>query len=349
MAGNFYYLAAYTAAVAAGFSVKDSREVARAACYADSYTAEEMPAGSQAGLPPGMLSALSYLPDDPGRISAAANPEALSAASADPELPCALFLLCGTDEKLLGHAVEWARKRWQSNEAYTAIWQSAGIALHALGSAFLHQGFSGIANKTVNAATAVMTARPVSPKRMRELLRQSASQPAEALFEWMPYVPEHAPDSFAGCGQLGKLPASPGRIYSYQSPWRTVAAVFCVNPYRYADAYLAMKEALLCIRGEHENFKCPDALSQSEERIELACFFADVPSDEELRDAWRRHFTWCRLFPEDYMAPAYDTERSYANNFGIQALAFRDHIWSLCQTLYKSGLPAEPASQKRGG
>lgn len=350
MAEHFYYLAAYTASVAAGLSPGDAAQIARAACCAERLTAGG--ASAEKVQSPGVVPALQYPPGDRRSAMAQANPEILSGAGA--ALQAALFLVCGPDGSLPGLIADWARAQYRPDSAHPAVRQSVGIALHALGSAFLHQGFSGVSNEVVNAAASVMTAKPVSPETLQKLLPQCASQPLETLFELESYTPEEPPVSFLGCGQLGTLCDSPARIYTYQSPWRSVPTVSCVNPLRFAAAYLQMRDTLPYICGKTDDFQVFDASQQSDRLTDLACFFARIPTDSALPDAWKRHFSWCRHWPEIPTPPDCGADQVYFNSFSLRLLAFRDSLWDACPALYLDELaaqaePSAPEPDTTGG
>lgn len=350
MAEHFYYLAAYTASVAAGLSPGDAAQIARAACCAERLTAGG--ASAEKVQSPGVVPALQYPPGDRRSAMAQANPEILSGAGA--ALQAALFLVCGPDGSLPGLIADWARAQYRPDSAHPAVRQSVGIALHALGSAFLHQGFSGVSNEVVNAAASVMTAKPVSPETLQKLLPQCASQPLETLFELESYTPEEPPVSFLGCGQLGTLCDSPARIYTYQSPWRSVPTVSCVNPLRFAAAYLQMRDTLPYICGKTDDFQVFDASQQSDQLTDLACFFARIPTDSALPDAWKRHFSWCRHWPEIPTPPDCGADQVYFNSFSLRLLAFRDSLWDACPALYLDELaaqaePSAPEPDTTGG
>lgn len=344
MAEYFYYLAAYTASVAAGLSTGDAAQIARAACCAERLTAGG--ASAENVQSPGIVPALQYLPGDSRSTIAQANPEIVSGAGAT--LLAALSLVCVPDGNLPGLIADWARSQYRPDATQTAVRQSVGIALHSLGSAFLHQGFSGVSNEVVNAVSAVMTAKPVSPEELQKLLPQCASQPLETLFALEPYIPEEPPVSFLGCEQLGVLCDSPARIYTYQSPWRSIPTVSCVNPLRFAASYLQMRDALPYICGKTDAFQVFDASQQSDQLTDLACFFAQVPTDSALPDAWKRHFSWCHHWPEIPTPPNCGAGQAYLNSFTLRLLAFRDSLWDACPTLYLKELASQATPSAAG-
>lgn len=330
MNGTFYYLAAYTAAAAAGFSEADGMEFARAARYAqDCIEARIQPQSMAAGpAERGFWAALHYLPGDPRKASADVNPA--FAETAGRQFLLELPLVCGPDGELAREVVERMRRQWNSEYACTPMWQSIGISLHALGSACLHQGFAGIPSERVNAAAGIARAGRISEETLREILPQAAQVPLAELLELEPYVPQPRPESFLGCGQLGELMDGPSQMFVYQSPWRTVPAVSVLNPVRFARAYLAMKNALIYVRTGDQ---VPDQPLSCPELTGLACFFNTVSGDQDLEELWRQHFAWCRGPSEDYEAPAYDTDRNYVNSFDAQVLAYRDFVRSSCPNL----------------
>lgn len=325
---NFYYLAAYTAAMAVGLTNQDACDIARAARFTERYTAESSEDPDQ-GCPgkkaksPGMMSALHYLPGDAEQTIGLVAPALRSSAPLVNQAA-----LVSAPGSLVRRAVQHARDLWQDGGAHniSQIWQTAGIVLHALAAAYLHQGFAGIGSTAVNAAADIQTAVPVSPVDMEPLLAQCVAQPSEVelLFKMEPYVPEEPSASFRGCAQLGALTGSPSQLFIYQSPWRTVPKVAWIAPFRFAVAYLVMKEALLYILGKKKSFELP---AQSVDVfLQLALFFSGIPSDGDLPQEWWRQFSWCRQKAPDYREPHWKRDRLYVDSFERQLLDFRTQL-----------------------
>ena len=343
---NFYYFASYTAALAAGLTEEDAGAVARAVRFAESYTADGSGEGDAASpakkaASPGVMAALHYLPGDRARTMAQADPRSGNA----PGMRAALSLVSGPDGSLSRRAAGWARERWRDDEAHTGARQAAGIVLHALADACLHRGFAGVASETVNAAGGILTAKEVPPEQMRQLLGRDGPLSAEDPFELEPYAPEDPPSSFLGCAQLGALAGAPGRIFTYQSPWRAVPTVSWVGPSRFAGAYLVMKEALAYIRRAKADFEPPS--ESSDEARGLALSFSGFPSDESLPEEWWQPFAWCRRRPCDHREPVWETDRDYIDSFDRQLFAFRDLVWDACPALRRSA--KRPETEKTGG
>lgn len=328
MTENFYYLAAYTAAAAVGTTKRDAYDIARAARFTQRYTAEgsEDPdqgcPGKKAGSP-GMASALHYLPGDAEQTIGLIAPELRSSVP----LTTAAATVSAPGE-LSRRAVQYARDLWQDGGVrnMSQIWQATGIVLHALAAVYLHQGFAGIGNAEVNAVADIRTAAPVSPMDMPPLLAQCISQPLEAelLFKMEPYIPEEPPVSFRGCAQLGALAGIPSQIFTYLSPWRTVPKTVWIGPFRFAGAYLAMKEALLYILGKKQSFELP--AEDADDFLQLALFFSGIPSDSDLPQEWWRQFSWCSQRAPDYREPRWKRDWLYIDSFELQLLNFRDRL-----------------------
>lgn len=328
MTENFYYLAAYTAAAAVGVTKQDAYDIARAARFTERYTADgsEDPdqgcPGKKAGSP-GMASALHFLPGDIEQTLGLIAPELRSSVPLANE--AATVSAPGT---LSRRAAQYARDLWQDSGARSAsqVWQAIGIVLHSLAAVYLHQGFAGIDSAEVNAAADIRTAAPVSPVDMEPLLAQCISQPLEAelLFKMEPYVPEKPPASFRGCGQLGALAGIPSQILTYQSPWRAVPKTAWIGPFRFAGAYLVMKEALLYILGKKQRFELPT--EDAGDFLQLALFFSGIPSDGDLPQEWWRQFSWCSQKAPDYREPRWKRDRLYIDSFELQLLNFRGRL-----------------------
>ena len=206
------------------------------------------------------------------------------------------------------------------------VWQVTGIVLHALAAAYLHQGFAGVGSADVNAAADIQTAMPVSPVDMEPLLAQCISQPLEVelLFKMESYVPEEPPASFRGCAQLGALAGIPSQIFTYQAPWRAVPKAAWIGPFRFAGAYLVMKEALLYILDKKKSFELPT--EGADDFLQLALFFSGIPSDGDLPQEWWRQFSWCKQKAPDYREPRWKRDRLYIDSFERQLLSFRGRL-----------------------
>lgn len=161
MISSFYYLAAYTAAVAAGFSLGDSAAIARAARYTENCAGLTAPADGGAPEPPLNqlleLGVFHYLPGDVEDILPGVNPaffEGPDAASAPM-----LALVCRPDGRLYTAAMEYAFRGMTSDRlTHEAALQRTGIVCHILAAAHLHQGFAGFSSPVINGVSGVMTA-----------------------------------------------------------------------------------------------------------------------------------------------------------------------------------------------
>lgn len=355
MISSFYYLAAYTAAVAAGFSQRDSAAIARAARYTEDCAGLTAPAGG--GEPESPLDQLlelgvfHYLPGDVEDILAGVNPafyEGPQAASAPM-----LALVCRPDGRLCTAAVEYASRGMTSGElSGEAVLQRIGIVCHILAAAHLHQGFTGFTSPVINGVSGVMAADP-APVRDREKLLRAQTEPLETLFSMKPVEP--APDpaaGAAGCEQVEALVDSPASIFSYQSAW-AAAPVSCVNPLRYAGAYYCLKTALIYLRQRAAGVDPAPFRTSEEDLLNAAVFFSGITGDNLLNRRWLSFFKWLERLPS-YEPPAQETDVSFLNSFQYQVLQIRDWLWqespvlSVCDTLFPAEEPApapEPAPE----
>lgn len=302
----YYYLAAYTAAKAAGFSPSEACTIARSARCA--LSADHL------GIS-GLIPALEYLPGDQEAAVSLADPGKLE----DPSVAAGLALICSPSGTLAVRTVGWARKRYSGKEASRL--QSVGIVLCVLANAQLHQGFTGFSDGTINAAADIKTARPLPREKLRAVLRGVLQGEAlETLADMEAYEPSEAPASYLGAAQLSGLDQQPGALYCYQSPWRTNPTVECAGPLRFAKVYLMMRSVLPYVR----TGKKSGILSTTEDLIDLACFLAEAPEDEgDFTSMWWRRFSWCEKGPE-YAGPTYDKDRQFINEFGGRLTAYRD-------------------------
>ncbi len=309
MIGAYYYLAAYTAAIAAGFSPAHAYTIARSARYALS--------ADQFGISDLSL-ALEYLPEDRKETAFLADPVKQDNPSMD-----GLALVCGPSGTLAGRAVGWARDCQNGREASRL--QCTGIVLCALANTRLHQGFTGLSDEAVNTAADIKIAKTVSQKTLRTVLKSLLEGKAlESLVEMEAYTPSQAPDSYLGTAQLSGLDRQPGALYSYQSSWRANPTVDCAGPLRFAKVYMTMRSVLPYIR----NGKNPGILTGTEDLIDLACFLANAPEDEaDFTSMWWQNFGWCNKGP-DYCEPDYSKDRQFINDFGRHLTVYRDFVFS---------------------
>lgn len=356
MISSFYYLAAYTAAVAAGFSQRDSAGIARAARYTEDCAGLTAPAGGGPESPVDQLLALGvfhYLPGDMEKILPGVNPaffEGPEAASAPM-----LALVCRPDSRLYTAAIEYACRGMTSGGlSQEAALQRTGIVCHILAAAHLHQGFAGFSSPVVNGVSGVMTAAmPALAQNRRQLLLRARTEPLETLFPMKPTEP--APDpaaGTAGCEQVEALADCPASIFSYQSAW-AAAPVSCVNPLRYAEAYFGLKAALVYLRRRAAGLELPLPQTDEEDLLDAAAFFSEITGDEQLNRRWLSFFKWLHRLPL-YEPPAPETDAPFLKSFQYQALQTREWLWrespvlSVCEDTLFSGGEAEPAPEQGG-
>ncbi len=337
MAENFYYLASYTAALAAGFAAADALAIAKAARYVDdcedfTVPGAVVPEGSGAVEEPLRIwPVFHYLPGDPMDIMSTVNPAMLNPAT--PELLYGLPLVCRPGGRLIHLVIEHARKLWDADGPREARLQTIGIAMHTLADTFLHQGFAGVSAPTVNAAETILISGDVPREGLRQRLEAALDGPLEAAFEQMqPYVPEEPPVGTLGCEQLGGLADRPGAVFTYLSPWPRVPAAACVNPLRFAAAYQSLRGALRYIRGAESSFEETGAEDRTG-LLDLAVYFASVPKDVDLPETWFKQFRWAYPEPCAYRIPAYEEDEPYIRGFKLQAQAQRTLVMDACLVL----------------
>lgn len=350
MISSFYYLAAYTAAAAAGFSERDSAAIARAARYTEDcagLTAPEDGGGPESPLSQLLeLAVFHYLPGNAEDILRGVNAafyEGPGAASA-PMLP----LVCRPDGRLYAAAAEYACKGMASGGlSEEAALQRAGIVCHILAAAHLHQGFIGLACPAINGVTGVAAAAVPPPgQNRRELLLRARTEPLEAVYSMQPKEPDPAAGT-TGCGQVKALADCPAGIFSYHSAWAMPALVSCVNPIRYAEAYFSLKTALACMRSRAAGLEPTPPQNDEESLLDAAMFFSEITGDGQLNRRWLSFFKWLRRLPP-YAPPKMETDAPYLKSFQYQALQTRDWLWqespflSACEDILTSSGKAGP-------
>lgn len=349
MISSFYYLAAYTAAVAAGFSRRDSASIARAARYTEDCAGLTAPADGGGPESPVRqlleLGVFHYLPGDAAKILPGVDPaflEGPGAASAP-----LLALVCLPDGGLCTAAVEYAYSGMTCG-ALTgeAALQRIGIVCHILAAAHLHQGFAGFTSPVINGVSGVMAADP-APVRDREKLLRAKTEPLETLFSMKPVPPDPAAGT-TGCEQVGALVDCPAGIFSCQPVW-AAAPVSCVNPLRYAGAYYRLKAALVYLRQRAAGVDPAPPRTDEKDLLDAAVFFSGITGDDLLNRRWLSFFDWLECLPS-YEPPTLETDVSFLNSFQYQALQTRDRLWeespvlSICDTLFPAEEP-EPAPE----
>lgn len=353
MISSFYYLAAYTAAAAAGFSRKDSAAIARAARYTEDCAGLTAPAGGGGPESPVNqlmeLGVFHYLPGDEKDILSGVDPaflEGPGAASAPM-----LALVCLPDGGLCAAAVEHACRGMTSGElSDEAVLQRIGIVCHILAAAHLHQGFAGFTCPVLNGVSGVMAADP-APVRDREKLLRARTEPLETLFSMRSVPPDPAAGT-AGCQQVQALADCPAGIFSYQSAWAMPARVSCVNPLRYAGAYLRLKSVLVYLRQRAAGLEPALLQANEEELLDAAVFFSGITGEDLLNRKWLSFFGWLHSMPS-YEPPGEEQDVYYIRDFQAQALQTRDWLCrhspalSVCDILFPAEEPA-PVPEEGG-
>lgn len=350
MISSFYYLAAYTAAAAAGFSERDSAAIARAARYTEDCAGLTAPAaggGRESRLSQLLeLAVFHYLPGNAEDILRSVNPafyEGPGAASA-PFLP----LVCRPDGRLYAAAAEYACEGMASGGlSEEAALQRVGIVCHILAAAHLNRGFAGLACPAINSAGAVMEAAAPPPgQNPRELLLRARTEPLEAVYAMKPAVPDPEAGS-TGCDSVKKLADCPAGIFSYESPWAMPALVSCVNPIRCAEAYFGLKAVLARVRSRAAGLEPAPPQQDEESLLNAAVFFSGIAGGNQLSRRWPSFFRWLRRLPS-YKPPGEETDASYLRSFRYQALQTRERLWQenpfllACEDILRAEKEAAP-------
>lgn len=325
MTDGFYYLAAYTAAAAAGFPLKDAAGIARAARYAEDCQGFTTPKEQSGGE---LLQVIfHYLPGDIPDILEQTRPDFFS--EAEPQSAAALRLVCRPGGLLLNHAAGHARKGWRDLLSEEQKRQRLGITAHIMLDACLHLGFAGVDDAAVNGAAGILAAAPTPPEGRRELLERTRTEPLAAVFQMETAAAEPQAGAM-GCGQVRTLAGTPSAIFTYESPWRREPLVSCVNPIRYASAYLILKAMFQYIRGTRKDW----AVEETDEDaiLDLAVFFSGLPDEGTLEAEWPLYFNWLPA-PPPYEEPQMPQEEPYLRHFKYQALELRTLITDACPAL----------------
>ncbi len=306
MIGIFIYLTAYTIAMAVGYTQADAEAIARTVRCAqeDARDIKEL------------YQALRYLPGEPEAAIAAAAPS----QAEDPAAARHIALVCSPSGETMEKIVDWAARSWALGEPGRQ--QAAGIVLCALANAILHQDFCGLESQSVNGASSIMKAKPMSAKELREVLQGiREGRPLEELAELEPYTPEPS-SSYLGCAQLGGLEEQAGELWTYQSPWKSTPTVTCAGPLRFAQIYLGMRAVLARIRSGETN----SILDSAENPVDLAVSFAQAPWEEKaFTQWWWSRYDWCEVQCK-FKAPAGSEDMEFLSAYSLCLLDYRDLV-----------------------
>ena len=191
-----------------------------------------------------------------------------------------------------------ARKGWQELLSKEQKCQRLGIAAHIALDTCLHMGFVGLDDPAVNGAAGILAAAPATPESRRELLERARTEPLAEVFQMEPFSIEPKTGA-VGCEAIGPLADTPSAVFTYESPWRREPLVSCVNPIRYASAYLILKAMFQYIRGSRKDWTVEE--EDEEAVVDLAVFFAGIPDEATLKIEWPLYFNW---LPEPPSCPA---------------------------------------------
>ena len=326
MTDGFYYQACYTAAVAAGFNAGDAAAIARAARYTEDCQGYTIPKQGDGG--DALLQVVfHYLPGDVPDILAQMRPDFLSEAGA--QSAWALRLACRPGGFLLRQVTDHARKGWQELLSKEQKCQRLGIAAHIALDTCLHMGFVGLDDPAVNGAAGILAAAPATPESRRELLERARTEPLAEVFQMEPFSIEPKTGA-VGCEAIGPLADTPSAVFTYESPWRREPLVSCVNPIRYASAYLILKAMFQYIRGSRKDWTVEE--EDEEAVVDLAVFFAGIPDEATLKIEWPLYFNWLPE-PPSYEEPQLPRDETYLRHFELQALEWRSLVTDACPAL----------------
>lgn len=326
MTDGFYYLAAYTASAAAGFTQRDAAEIARAARYTEDCQGFTTPKEGEPG--DGLLQVVfHYLPGDAQDILEQVRPDFFNEAG--PLSAAALRLVCRPGGLLLDHLASFAKKGWLELLAEEPKHQRLGIAAHMVLDACLHLGFAGVDDPMVNGAAGILSAASTPPEGRRALLERTRTEPLAEIFQMQPAAVEPQAGTM-GCEQVRTLVEAPSAIFTYESPWRREPVVSCVNPIRYAGAYLILKAFFQYIRESRKEWTVEEA--DEDAVLDLAVFFSGLPDERTMEAEWPLYFGWLSA-PPPYEEPRSPDEEPYLRHFKYQALELRSRITDACQDL----------------
>lgn len=330
MISSFYYLAAYTAAVAAGFSKTDSAAIARAARYTEECAGFTAPAADPT-LPEDptaqllKLAVFHYLPGDAQEILQEVNPAFLSGPNA--AYAPVLSLICRPGGALYRQVIDSVLSALVSKRVSPEqIFQRIGLMCHILTDTYLHQGFAGMDCAPVNGVSAILAAAaPLPYENRRQLLERSQTEPLETLLTMTPVTPDPAAGT-TGCGQVEALADCPAAVFSYQSPWAKEPLAACVNPLRCADAYLSLKSTLAYLRSSAAGQSVSLSGVDERQHLDISAFFGGITNEDQLNREWPLFFGWLGPLPT-YLPPNSTDDASYLRGFERQALNLRETVW----------------------
>lgn len=319
MIAGFYYLAAYTAAAAVGFSEKDCAGLAWAARYTGNCTGVTIP--EQTGADPDLLRAVfHYLPGDAKQIQNQVR-SGLSAEEGS-RLPAALRLVCMPGGTLMDAVIQCAEQARTELLSEEQKHQRLGIVAHIILDACLHQGFAGVNDDLVNGATELKSAGTVEPERRRQLLERTQTEALAEVFQ-MKSVSQEPPVAAVGCGQVEPLINSPSAIFSYSSEWQKDLPVSCIMPIRCAGAYFVLRKVFQYIKDPRINWKSIHTDETSV--LDLAAVLMGIPTEKALLVEWGEYFSWLGKDLSEQNPPPGSREK-YLQNFQQQALKLWDVV-----------------------
>lgn len=260
---DFHYYATYCAAVLAGYSHREAREIAYSDQFVDLCSAtllEKLGAPRSAATTQLQLELMSARTDVVGlqditRIWASFHflPRDLNA---EPNKKCSkkykdkFRLICGPNGELVKSTVELAKDKDM---------QAVGVAMHVLADTWAHQHFAGTPSLVINNTNYRFFELFPDGAEKRLHFRHSASIPDDlenSLYTASIYVNDENSIMNLGHGRAGHLPDYSFIRYKYMPAWGNYEETVKDNPSDYKHAFCQMITALKYLHGASDTFEC---------------------------------------------------------------------------------------------
>ena len=355
MERSFHYYGTYCAALIAGYSIEESRDLCHSAFLVDKFS-------------------VTFLTRIGGPLSAATTQLPVEMASARPDpvgladitriwssfhfLPADLHakvnkgnrhyrnkyrLICGPNGDLLADTVNLAQGKGL---------QAVGLAMHVLADTWAHRYFAGTPSLVINntnrffvelvpSEDGSFTERPVK-------FRHNPAMPDDfdhGFYTNTVFQPSENTIMNLGHGRAGHLPDYSFMRYRYMPAWNDYEEVMKDNPAEYYKAFCQMVYAMKCLRGESGPFQVDtydtDAVAPYERDIR-EILEKRQPAADAIED-WRAFgerlcgravdYFDLEAHVQEYMdAPADHKDDTYLGKFILAALAQKgmvvNRMWS---------------------
>lgn len=265
MEKSFHYYGTYCAALLAGYSIEESRELCYSAFLVDNCTRAFLKriGGPESAATTQLQLEMVSAPTD--RVGLAditriwASFHFLPAdLHAEPNRGNRSYrdkyrLICGPNGDLLVDTVNLARGK---------SLQAVGLAMHVLADTWAHRYFAGtpsfVMNNTNRFFVELVPAEDGSLIERPVKFRHNPAAPDDfdqGLYTNTIYQPEEATIMNLGHGRAGHLPDYCFIRYRYVPAWNGYNEVLKDNPAEYYQAFCQMVYAMKCLRGESGSFK----------------------------------------------------------------------------------------------